>query len=362
MDDGYLAGATAWNAPILLGTVAALAWRRRSTGLAIIAGYALALIPSLFVAHTIFYFGTLIPLLLLTYTGARRLPARRLALSLLGPALLLAVVPIHQPNFDAGDYVFWLTLSAIAVGLGLLVRRVDQHRTALAATLAEQVRDQDAREQGLLLDERSRIARELHDVVAHAVSVMVVQAGAARLAVGLDDDEARAGMLAVESTGRDALVDLRRLLGVLRPDTDDTAVSPVPGLAMLDELVSRMQAAGLTISVLTTGPATPLPAGLDLSVYRIVQEALTNTLKHAGPTNVQISLQYGDALTVEVIDAGPPPSMARRRCDPGHGLIGMRERAAIFGGSFTAGPQGTGWRVRATMPRPANQSAVTASR
>src|SRR5206468_12723310 len=140
----------------------------------------------------------LMPLLVLTYTGARRLVGRDYLLALLAPALLLVVVPLHQPDFDAGDYLFWLMLSTVAIGLGTLMRRLDRQHTALEATLAAQVRDQDLRERALLLDERARIARELHDVVAHAVSLMVVQAGAARLAVGFDDDEARDGMLAVE--------------------------------------------------------------------------------------------------------------------------------------------------------------------
>ena len=360
MDDGYQAGRAAWNAPILLGTVTALAWRRRSPGWALVAGYAVTLGPSLFVAHTIFFFGTLIPLLLLTGTAAQRLPRSRATLSLLAPALLLVIVPMHQPGFDGGDVVFWVMLTAIAVGLGVVVRRLDQHRTALAATLAEQVRDQDVREQALLADERSRIARELHDVVAHAVSVMVVQAGAARLAVGYDEDEARTGMLAVEAAGREALIDLRRLLGLLRPDSDEGAVQPTPGIGMIGELVNRMQASGLEVTVQVTGTMTPLPAGMDLSAYRIIQEALTNTLKHAGPTRVQVTLDYTDVLTLEITDAGSAPGKRRRRTPAGHGLIGMRERATLFGGTFTAGPNGNGWRVHATMPRPANHSAETA--
>jgi len=361
MDDGYRAGPAAWNAPILLGTVTALAWRRRSTGWALVTGYAFALVPSLFVAHTIFFFGTLIPLLVLSFTAAERLSTRWLAWSLLGPVLLLVIVPIHQPGFDAGDVVFWVMLSAIAVGLGLLVRRLNQHRSALAATLAEQVRDQAAREEALLTEERSRIARELHDVVAHAVSVMVVQAGAARLAVGFDDDEARTGMLAVESAGREALIDLRRLLGLLRTHTDEVAVQPTPGIAMLDELVTRMQASGLAITVQVTGMPAPLPAGLDLSAYRIIQEALTNTLKHAGPTSVTVAIHYGEALTLDITDAGPAPGHIRRRTPVGHGIIGMRERATLFGGTFAAGLSGNSWRVQVSVPRPVNQSTETAT-
>src|SRR3954468_7591502 len=357
MDDGYSAGAASWNLPLLLGTVAALAVRRSHTATAIVVGYAFVLVPSLFVAHTVFFFGTLMPLLVLTYTGARRLHGRAFWLALLAPALLLVAGPIPQPDFDAGDYLFWIMLSASAIGLGSLMRRLDRQHSALEATLAEQVRDQDLRERALLLDERARIARELHDVVAHAVSLMVVQAGASRLAIGFDDEEARGGMLAVESAGRDALVDLRRLLGVLRPDPESSAAtSPMPGVALLDDLVAKMESAGLRVTLESSGQPRPLPAGLDLSVYRIVQEALTNVLKHAGPTAVTVRLSYDDDLRVLIADEGPGESRAgRRRGASGHGLIGMRERAAVFGGSFQAGPHGEGWCVDVRIPIPERQ-------
>jgi len=254
-------------------------------------------------------------------------------------------------------------LSTIAVGLGILMQRLDRQHVALEATLAEQVRDQDLRERALLLDERARIARELHDVVAHAVSLMVVQAGAARLAVGFDDEEARTGLLAVESAGRDALVDLRRLLGVLRPEPDAlAATSPTPGVALLGDLVGKMQSAGLQVALEIAGEPTPLPAGLDLSIYRIVQEALTNALKHAGPTSVTVRLTYDDDVRAQIIDAGSGEGRAvRRRGARGHGLVGMRERAAVFGGTFQAGPHGRGWCVDVSMPIPDRQVVPTAA-
>ena len=362
MDDGYRAGATAWNLPLLLGTTASLSLRRSHPAVAIATGYAFALVPSLFVEHTIFFFGTLMPLLVLTYTGARHLVGRAALLALLAPVLTLVIVPTHQPNFDAGDYGFWVMLASIAVGLGTLMKRLDRQRNALEATFAEHVRDQDLREHALLMEERARIARELHDVVAHAVSLMVVQAGAARLAVGLNDDEATTGLLAVESAGRDALVDLRRLLSVLRPDSDATTPTPTPGLAMLGELAGRMEAAGLLVELETSGEPTELPAGLDLSVFRIVQEALTNTLKHAGPTSVHVRLAYDDSVHLEITDDGPGEHRTSRRAvASGHGVVGMRERAAVFGGTFRAGPHGNGWRVTARLPIPERQQAVSVS-
>jgi signal transduction histidine kinase len=360
IDDGYRAGAMWWNVPLLVGTVAALAWRRSRAVVALIAGYAFVLVPSLFAAHTIFFFGTLLPLLLLTYTATRLQPAREAALALLAPALVLVVVPIHQPHFDAGDYVFWATLAAIAVGLGTAMRGLDTHRAALATALAEQLRDQDVRERALLLDERARIARELHDVVAHAVSVMVVQAGAARLAVGYDDDEARTSLQAVEHTGRDALLDLRRLLEVLRPETEGNDTAPAPGLAGLDPLVARMTAAGLRIRTTVTGERRQLPAGLDLCAYRILQESLTNILKHAGPTTVEVEIDYGPGvMAITVTDDGPAEPTQQRRAAgaAGHGLVGMRERTNVFGGTLDAGPSDHGWRVSATLPLPVSDAA-----
>jgi signal transduction histidine kinase len=353
VDDGYRYGATSWNLPILLGTVAALVLRNSAPGLAVTLGYGCALVPSLFVAHTMFFFGTLLPLLLLTFTATRRLAVRGALLAVAGPLLLLVVVPLHQPDFDAGDYLFWAVVAGIAVTVGVVLRRLDDHRAALATALAEQVHDQELRERALLLDERSRIARELHDVVAHAVSLMVVQAGAARLAVGLDDEEARAGMHAVEAAGRDALLDLRRLLSVLRPEEpSDEAPAPAPGVALLPDLVERLRGAGLAVSVDVEGEPWRLPAGLDLSVYRIVQESLTNTLKHAGATAARVMLRYeADELVLDVVDDGPHRT-AHARNGGGHGLVGMRERAKIFGGTVEARPEGRGWRVSARLPRP----------
>jgi signal transduction histidine kinase len=314
-------------------------------------GYAPVLVTSLFAEHTIFFFGTLMPLLALTYTATRLAPPRLAPVPMAAAALVLVVVPLHQPSFDTGDYLFWAMLGGSAVGLGVVMRRLDHNRAALAATLAEQVHDQDLRERALLLDERSRIARELHDVVAHAVSVMVVQAGAARLDVGVDDEQARAGLLAVERAGRDALDDLRRLLGVLKRDDDQSPAAPAPGLHMLAELVARMTDARLDIRVEGTVP-DDLPAGLDQSLYRIVQESLTNVLKHAGPTAVRVRFCTDQAhVDVDIEDDGPRSASSRRRSrQPGHGLVGIRERAAVFGGRFSAGPFESGWRVHVSIP------------
>ncbi len=202
--------------------------------------------------------------------------------------------------------------------------------------------------------ERARIARELHDVVAHNVSIIVVQAVAAEDVFDERPDVARKALQTIEATGRDALAELRRLLQTMRPDEPENGEdghAPQPGLDHLDTLASTVQAAGLEVVVQREGAAVALPAGVDLSAYRIVQEALTNTLRHAHATRAEVTVRYAaDAVAIEVTDDGgggaPDPEAGG-----GHGLVGMRERAALVGGTIEIGaaPQG-GFRIRAELP------------
>jgi signal transduction histidine kinase len=223
----------------------------------------------------------------------------------------------------------------------------------------------------VLAAERSRIASELHDVVTHNVSVMVVQAGAARRVLAGSPDDARAALLAVEASGRTAMVELQHLLGLLSPvegmeaedvsGTLDTApLQPQPGLSHLRSLVDRVAAAGLPVELTVTGQPRTLPPGLDLTAYRVVQEALTNAIKHAGPAAAVVTLDYReDSVVVDVSDDGGPDHRLGReaRTSPagvtgsGRGLLGLRERLSLYGGEFDAGPRAAGgWRVRATLP------------
>jgi signal transduction histidine kinase len=200
-------------------------------------------------------------------------------------------------------------------------------------------------------EERTRIAREMHDVVAHAMSVMVVQAGAARTVMNKDTDEATAALERIEDTGRMALAEMRRLLGLQGSDEETPPLTPQPGLEGLDVLLERMRASGLPVEAVVEGTPRDLPPGVDLTAYRMVQEGLTNALKHAGEAHARVLLRYGaEALEVEVADdgRGPPPDGVR----PGaHGLIGMRERVALFGGSLETGTRpGGGFLVRARIP------------
>jgi signal transduction histidine kinase len=209
--------------------------------------------------------------------------------------------------------------------------------------------------------ERQRIARELHDVVAHSLSVMVVQAGAARRLVTTKPDRAAEALGAIETTGREALDEMRRLLGVLRasdgaPETPDLA--PQPSLVHLDDLTRADP--GLPVDVVVDGQPAPLPAAIDLQAYRIVQEALTNVRKHAGPARATVHLHYGtDALEVRVDDDGRGASASPPSDGGGHGLVGMRERAALCGGELRAGPRpGGGWSVTARLPLAGTRSGA----
>ncbi len=199
-------------------------------------------------------------------------------------------------------------------------------------------------------DEQARIARELHDVIAHSVSVIVVQAAAADDVFDERPDQARAALRSIESTGRDALVELRRLLADVRSEDDEPA-QPQPGLARIAELAAPLRAAGLEVTLREEGAVgDPLPAGVDLSAYRIVQEALTNTLRHAGASRAEVTIRAGsDLLELEILDDGRGGGLVGETA--GRGIAGMRERTAMLGGTLDAGPvPGGGFRVHARLP------------
>jgi signal transduction histidine kinase len=258
------------------------------------------------------------------------------------------------------DWVTSYALLAAAWGLGELQRRRRLATAHLEELNAQLQRERDLKARWAVAEERARIARELHDVVAHSVSVMVVQAGAARRLVDGDPAQARQALTSIESTGRQALAEMRRLLGVMRHDGDARpeeaadALAPQPGLADLDALVSRARDAGLEVELQVEGAPRPLAAGVDLSAYRIVQEALTNCLKHAGAAKAIVRLCYGrEDLELQVLDDGRGVVGLRdaSRENSGHGLIGMRERVAVFGGNLDVGPRpGGGFKVDAQLP------------
>jgi signal transduction histidine kinase len=219
--------------------------------------------------------------------------------------------------------------------------------------------EQQAQARAAVAAERARIARELHDVIAHSVSVMVIQAGAAEQLLEQTPERARGPLEAVQDTGRQTIVELRRLLGILREDGQELSLAPQPGLAGLDLLVEEMRQAGLPVQLRAEGQPGRLPPGADLAAYRIIQEALTNTLRHAGPAQAEVIVRYQDhAVELEILDNGQGPPL-RDGADgrSGHGLVGMRERVALYGGTLDAGPRATttgtaetGYAVRARLP------------
>jgi signal transduction histidine kinase len=211
--------------------------------------------------------------------------------------------------------------------------------------------EQEFATQVALAEERARIARELHDVVAHSVSVMVVQAGAARQVLSTSTEQAREALLAVESTGREAMTELRSLLGVLSHDVSDVALSPQPALDQLEPLLQRVREAGLPVELRIEGEPKPLPLGVELAAYRIVQEGLTNALKYSGLACTQVILDYRAAeLKVEILDDGPGEQSGAGR-EHGRGLVGMQERVALYGGRLEAGARlERGYAVRAWLP------------
>jgi signal transduction histidine kinase len=250
---------------------------------------------------------------------------------------------------DSGVISVWIFLGA-AWGVGRAMRTRETAAARLASEATQLEAERDAQAERAVSEERTRIARELHDVVAHGVSVMVVQAGAAQRVIAREPERARESLSSIENAGRQALVELRRLLGVLRADDGQSQIEPQPGLGQVGQLIEGARDAGLQADLRIVGEPSTLSAGTDLAAYRIVQEALTNVIKHASASRVDVVLRYSHpTLELEVADNGGGPPMNGRTA--GHGLVGMRERAAMFGGtiSLTAGENG-GAVLRACIP------------
>ncbi len=269
--------------------------------------------------------------------------------------VVLAVTRYAATPVDPESFVItFVGLSATVIGAWALgdVRRVRQAYVAELLNRADQAeRERDQRAQIAVAEERSRIAREMHDVVAHGLAVVVAQADGGRYAAEQDSEAAVKALDTIGDTGRGALADMRTLLGVLRTDAGSDDRTPQPGLALIPQLVESVRQTGMQVGLDIRGQPRGFGAGSSLTVYRAVQEALTNTLKHAGPqARAEVRLTYGqDGLTAEVNDDGRGAAAATD--GDGHGLFGMRERIEAYGGEVSAGPaSGGGWYVRLRIP------------
>jgi signal transduction histidine kinase len=260
-----------------------------------------------------------------------------------------AIIVYNDPNHSAGDFLFTPLLFAIGwlAGFALRERAAQAEAAEERATFAEREREAAARI--AVAEERARIARELHDVVAHAVSVMVLQVGAVRHKLPKTHEEDRDALRRVEQAGRTALAEMRRLLAAMRRDGDDLELAPQPGLDSLEALLEDVGRAGLPVRLHVDGEPFRLPRGIDLSAYRIIQEGLTNALKHAGAGRADVTVRYRpEELQIEVRDDGRG---AVSSDGLGHGLVGIRERVTIYGGEMTTGiANGGGFILSTRLP------------
>jgi signal transduction histidine kinase len=288
---------------------------------------------------------------------------RARSLVLVGLVLVLAGEVVREVVFYQGGAYrdlplnegFLLVYNAVFIflplALGLTVRSLRDRGRELAAQATELRREREENARRAVLDERVRIARELHDVVAHHVSVMGVQAGAARRVMARRPDQAEEALSSIEASSRQAVSELHRLLGFLRREGQDDALAPQPDLRQLPELVAQTARGDLAVDLSVEGEPRPLPGTLELSAYRVIQEALTNAVKHSGGTAASVRVAYGQAtLEVEVTDDGPGASRPAP-LGAGHGLVGMHERVRLHGGELRTGPgPAGGFVVHASFP------------
>jgi signal transduction histidine kinase len=346
-------GGRAALAAALVAATVPLAWRRWAPAsvLFVIAG-AVAVVAFLVTHPGGVPLGVFLALIVAFYSAGAHLHERRALFVGAGALAMLAALDLARGVFSEthgrARPAAWLVF-AVAWLVGRELRRRRGQLTLLRERAAQLEREREERARTAVAEERGRIARELHDIVAHSVSVMVVQAQAGpRL---LHDAEQAGGVFrSIEASGREALVELRRLLGILRRGDEQLSIGPQPGLGSLRSLVEQVREAGLPVEVRIEGERAPLPPGIDLAAYRIVQEALTNTLKHAGQAQASIIVRYAPAaLELEISDNGAGTAAGAN--GSGHGLIGMRERAALYGGALEAGARNSGgYAVRARLP------------
>ncbi len=318
---------------------AALLLRRRYPLTVLVVILLLVFVPPLVMPIALTYWDEFAVWLVAMYSCARHLPLRRALIALCVSAAGLAALPLEFAELrDAGDIVYNSFLVLVAFALGLLTRSLAAYRERALREAAERaVAEERAR-----VHERSRIARELHDVISHTITVMVMQAGGARMAAAHDPDSTVDALARIESLGKESLGELRTLLTVLGDRGDDeAATAPQPVLADLPALCERMRELGLTVH-LHVGDVGTIAQGVQLAVYRVVQEALTNVLKHAGPVEVEVTVGIGDGGILRVEVSSDPGRTGVAVPSGNRGLIGMRERVGALGGTFAASPRADG--------------------
>jgi signal transduction histidine kinase len=329
-----------------------LAVRRRRPAATLLTAAGALVVAALLVSHSQgIPVEVFLALLLAFYSVGAHCDDRRSALVGAAAVAAIAAADLARPGtFSASGTRpgAWLAF-AIAWLVGRDLRRRRQRVVDLEDRAERLEREREEQAQLAVAEERGRIARELHDVIAHGVSVIVVQAQAGPHLMN-DPQRLRGVFHAIESSGRDALVELRRLLGILRSEDEQLAIGPQPGLGSLQSLVEQVRASGLPVELRIEGEPVHLPAGIDLSAYRIVQEALTNVVKHAGEAAASVVIRYeAHALELDVVDDGRGRAMSLN--GSGHGLIGMRERVALYGGTLKTGTRDSGgYAVRARLP------------
>ena len=348
----HVVGGRGVLAVLLLFVTLPLAVRRRAPALTLLLASGALVVGALLVSHSKGVpVGVFLAMLLAFYSVGAHCDDRRSPLVGAVAVVAIAAADLARPGtFSANGTrpAAWLAF-AIAWLVGRDQRRRRHRVVELEDRAARLEREREEEARLAVAEERGRIARELHDVIAHSVSVIVVQAQAGPHLLE-DPERVRKVFRAIETSGRDALAELRRLLGILRSEDEQLAIGPQPGLDSLQSLVEQVRASGLPVELRIEGEPVRLPAGIDLSSYRIVQEALTNVVKHAEDAAAEVVIRYRErALELHVVDDGR--SRATSINGSGHGLIGMRERVALYGGTLETGPRdGGGYAVHALLP------------
>ena len=348
---------------LTLALILPLTWRRRFpltvlvTVTAVFFPYRLVDVPDLMVSVVVWW-------LALYSAGAYGSPRRRDWVRGLNVVAALGFVAYRLVTFEGSllqgppllrnlfVVLFNVVFVVAALAFGNTMARRREYETALVERASELEREREEKARRAVFDERVRIARELHDVVAHHVSVMGVQAGAARRVLQRSPAQAEEALSNIETASRQAVAELQRLLGFLRREGEVDELTPQPGLGQLDALAEEVRHAGLHVEISVEGQVRPLPPTIELSAYRIVQESLTNTIRHAGATKATVLLRYEPrVLQIQVTDDGTGLHSNGEGESPGHGLIGMRERASLHGGRLSAGPRPEGgFGVSASFP------------